>query len=213
VTHYACFALYFSRMKRGPIQGSVAGDVRERVTGASGGTFFRKSDFAGSPRAVETALGRLAAEGELVRVRHGLYWRGTMTRFGMTGVSALDVALAVAGPGAGPAGTSAAQMLGLTTQVPATIEVAVPGVVPRPLHGVRFRSRPFTRRERRLTPLEVAFIEVLRDPTASETGWDETGLTMAALLAGHRVRPEILAEEVATEHHRQARDRWASIPA
>jgi len=110
-----------------------------------------------------------------------------MTRFGMTGVSALDVALAV--------------------------EVAVPGVIPRPLHGVRFRSRPFTRRERRLTPLEVAFIEVLRDPTASETGWDETGSTMAALLAGHRVRPEVLAEEVATEHHRQARDRWASIPA
>lgn len=85
-----------------------------------------------------------------------------MTRFGMTGVSALDVALAV--------------------------EVAVPGVIPRPLHGGRFRSRPFTRRERRLTPLEVAFIEVLRDPTASETGWDETGSTMAALLAEHRVR-------------------------
>jgi hypothetical protein len=110
-----------------------------------------------------------------------------MTRFGMTGVSALDVALAV--------------------------EVAVPRVIPRPLHGVRFRSRPFTRRERRLTPLKVAFIEVLRDPTASETGWDETGSTMAALLAEHRVRPKALAEEVAAEHHREARDRWERIPA
>jgi hypothetical protein len=59
----------------------------------------------------------------------------------------------------------------------------------------------------------VAFIEVLRDPTASETGWDETGSTMAALLAEHRVRPKALAEEVAAEHHREARDRWERIPA
>ena len=57
---------------------------------------------------------------------------------------------------------AAACQLGLTTQVPATVEVAAPGKVPEPVPGVRFTARPFIRRERELSPTEVAVLEVLR---------------------------------------------------
>lgn len=110
--------------------------------------------------------GCLAAEGELVRVRRGLYWRGKKTRFGMTHPSVLEAAVAVGGPGSGPSGIAAGHLLGLTTQVPSTVDVAVPGKTPEPMPGVRFRSRPYSRRERRLTPVEVAVLEVLRGPDA-----------------------------------------------
>jgi hypothetical protein len=55
-------------------------------------------------------MSRLAAAGELLRVHHGLYWKGVQTRFGAGRPGLVDVAIAVAGPdGAGPSGWSAAQ--------------------------------------------------------------------------------------------------------
>jgi hypothetical protein len=175
------------------------------------GTFLRRDDFEGSDRAVETALSRLAAAGELVRVRRGLYWRGGKTRFGMTRPSPLETALAVGGPGAGPAGVAAARMLGLTSQVPATVQVAVAGKVPDALPGVRFCSRPFTRRERRLRPLEVAVLELLRDPDAAEHSWRDVRSRVEELIAEGKVRQELLAQEVAQEKHRPARERWLAL--
>lgn len=192
---------------------SVSGAARHRVRHARPGTFFRRADFAGSDRAVESALSRLAAEGELIRVRKGLYWRGKNTRFGMTHPSTLEVAIAVAGPGAGPSGTAAASMLGLTTQVPATIEVAVPGKTPEPIPGVRFRSRPYSRRERRLTPLEVAVLEVLRDPFAAEEPWPRVVERIRELVESRDVRGAILAAAATDEPRIKARERWAAIAA
>ncbi|MGH8997928.1 MAG: DUF6088 family protein [Acidimicrobiia bacterium] len=191
--------------------GTVAGHVRERVLRARPGTFLRRDDFEGSDRAVETALSRLAAAGELVRVRRGLYWRGQKTRFGMTRPSPLETALAIGGPGAGPAGVAAARLLGLTTQVPAMVEVAVAGKVPDPIPGVRFCSRPFTRRERRLRPLEVAVLELLRDPHAAEAPWPDVQSRVEKLMAERKVRPKLLAQEVAQEKHRPARERWSAL--
>lgn len=192
---------------------STAGAVRHRVERARSGTFFRRRDFEGSDRAVESALSRLAAEGELVRVRHGLYWRGKKTRFGMTHPSKLETAVAVGGPGSGPSGVAAAHLLGLTTQVPAIVAVAVPGKAPEPLRGVRFRSRPYSRRERRLTPVEVAVLEVLRDPLASEAPWPDVVLRIRELVAEGVVRAEVLDAEAATEPRVAARERWATVAA
>lgn len=192
---------------------SVAGAARHRVTKARPGTFFRRRDFDGSDRAVESALSRLVAEGELVRVRRGLYWRGKKTRFGMTRPSVLETAVAVGGPGSGPSGVAAAQLLGLTTQVPATVEVTVPGKVPDPMRGVRFRSRPYSRRERRLTPVEVAVLEVLRDPHAAEVPWRRVEERIRELLADGTVRARVLDAEATSEPRVQARERWAAVAA
>jgi len=194
-------------------EASVAGAARRRVERAKPGTFFRRRDFEGTDRAVESALSRLAAEEELVRVRKGLYWRGKKTRFGMTRPTPLEVALAVAGPGSGPAGVAAAHHLGLTTQVPSIVEVAVPGKTPDPIRGIRFRSRPFSRRERRLTPTEIAVLEVLRDPRTAEASWPLVVERIRELTADGTVRAGVLGAEAVEEPRVQARERWASVAA
>lgn len=208
----ARFPVLFSVMRTVSTE-SVAGAVRHRVKHARPGTFFRRRDFEGSDRAVESALSRLVAEGELVRVRRGLYWRGKTTRFGMTHPSTLETAVAVGGPGSGPAGVAAAQFLGLTTQVPGTVEVAVPGKVPEPMRGVRFRSRPYSRRERRLTPAEIAVLEVLRDPHAAEVPWHRVEERIRELLAEGTLRAGVLDAEASTEPRVTARERWAAVAA
>ena len=190
---------------------SVAGAARRRVEGARPGTFLRRRDFVGSDRAIESALSRMAAQGELVRVRRGLYWRGTKTRFGMTCPSALEAAVAVGGPGTGPSGVAAAHLLGLSTQVPATVEVAVPGKIPEPMPGVRFRSRPYSRREHRLIPAEVAVLEVLRDPGATEAPWPVVVAHIRGLIANGTVRGDVLALQATEEPRVQARERWATV--
>jgi len=190
---------------------STAGAARHLVEQAEPGTFWRRADFDGSDRAVESSLSRLAAEGELLRVRKGLYWRGKPTRFGMTRPSALRVALAVVGPGAGPSGVAAAALLGLTTQVPATVEVAVPGTIPTPIPGVRFRSRPYARREHRLTPIEIAVLEVLRDPDAAEVPWSQVEHRIGELIRSGEVRGDVVGHAAISEPRVNARQRWMAL--
>lgn len=144
---------------------SVASDVRSRVR-RSRDSFWRPGDFDGSPEAVAKALSRLAASGELRRIRRGLYWRGSSTKLGMAPPRANKLADAIVGEaGTGPAGLSAALSLGLSTQVPRVETIAVPRRAPRPTAGVRFVSRAGStrRRDERLNAVEVALLEVLRD--------------------------------------------------
>ena len=190
---------------------STATEVRRRALTAPPGSFLRRKDFEGSDRAVESALSRLSLSGDLFRVRRGIYYRGKPTRFGMTRPSVLEAALAVAGPGAGPAGVAAAHLLGLTTQVPGVVEVAVPGKVPDPMSGVRFRLRPFERRELRLTPVEVAVIEVLREPGAVEATDAELRDRIADLVARGTIRADVVADEIAHERHVGARQHWRRL--
>lgn len=152
------------------LQMTLTGDLRERVQSAPAGSFWRVEDVAGPRSAVDTAFHRLAAEGELVRVRRGLYWKGARSRYGPGRPSALDIGLAAAGRGAGPTGWAAARALGLTTQVPAVPELAVVGRPPTGVDGVRYRSRSnYGRLE--LRPLEVALLEALREwPKFTEGG-------------------------------------------
>jgi hypothetical protein len=133
--------------------------------GRSRNRFFRWSDFSGTRSAIEKALSRLVDRDELVRVRGGLYWKGSETPFGMSPPNPREVVAAYAdGSPTGPAGLSAANFLGLTTQVPRVPEYAAPSMVPDVDRiNIRRRSgrRAEARRKARLGEAEVAFLEVL----------------------------------------------------
>ena len=198
---------------RTKIVSTTAGMMRHRVMTGPSEIFLRRKDFKGTDRAVESALSRLTQAEELVRVRRGLYFRGKITRFGMTRPSVLAIAIEMAGPGSGPSGIAAAHMLGLTTQVPGITEVAVPGKAPEPLRGVRFRSRSYSRRELKLRPIEIAVLELLRDPTAADVSWSDVKQRIEELVASRQVRRRFIAEGVTAEKHPDVRHRWASLTA
>jgi hypothetical protein len=148
-------------------QNSVAKVVRDRVS-RGGVRAWTVADFgSASPAAVTSALHRLAQAGELITVRQGLYWRGRKYAWGMSRPDPLEFAYAVAHSkgGVGWAGLSAANVLGLTTQVPGQDVVAVPTPKPRPMKGMRFVSRvaKAARSSAKLSPLEVSVLEVLTD--------------------------------------------------
>jgi hypothetical protein len=103
-------------------------------------------------------------------------------------------------------------MLGLTTQVPSTIEVAVPGWLPTPPDGVHFTLRHPSRREFRLRPAEVALLEVLRDwPLTVESSWGDLVERARTLIDDGVIRPSAVTKEVETAHRRAARDGWQRL--
>ena len=170
---------------------SVAAAVRGVVDKAPTGTFIRSSDIDGPRSGVDTALCRLNASGELVRVRNGLYWKGVKSRYGSGRPNLIDAAIAASRAGAGPAGWSATHLLGLSTQMPAVPEVAVAGPAPV-FPGVRFHRRNNLDR-RDLNPTEIAVLEVLRAwPAHSEVGPDELVRRIAELEADGKVRIEVV---------------------
>ena len=196
------------------MEGSVAAAVSERVSDLPDRSFLAVCEVEGPRRAVESAFSRLARGGQLARVRKGLYWKGAPTPFGMSPPRAEDIALAIGGRGAGLAGVAAAHALGLTTQVPSTIWVAVPGQVPAGYPGLRFVQRPVQRLVRAMTPWEVAVLEVLRaGPAVMECGWGDLASRIAELERAGHVRIGELAAAVAEEPHRQARQHWAQVLA
>lgn len=145
-------------------KGSQASRVAQRVLSTHEG-FFRTHDFEAIPPAVVAReLRRLAVDGELRRIRKGLYWRGQKTMLGIA-PPALSVLLneLVGETTYGPAGVSAANALGLTSQVTACDQIAVNGRPPQDLPNVHFvqRSGRRGRKSERLSPHEVGLIEVL----------------------------------------------------
>lgn len=192
---------------------SVAGRVRAWVRGLPERSYFDTGDIPGSPRAVESALSRLAASGELARVRRGTYWKPPPEKFGRRARPApLQAALHVAGKGAGPAGVSAARVFGLTTQVPAVEHVGVAGRAPVSMPGVRFSSRPYSRREHGLNSHEVALLEVLRSfDLVSERPWSDLVDAVKDAVADRRIRVARIAAAVDDERDRAARSRWQEL--
>lgn len=199
---------------------SVAAEIREQIQRAESGSYFRLTDLIaehpGKRRAVEVALSRAAAKGEVVSVRRGLYWKGVKTRFGSTAPDALDAALAVAHriagqrTGVGPSGWTASHVLGLSTQIPACTHVAIPGRPPTPPPGVEFHSRPTTGREG-LGVLEVALLEVLREfPHCVESDWSGVVQVARGLVADGQV--DLGKIQRAAQRERPAvRDRAATL--
>ncbi|MGH3393111.1 MAG: DUF6088 family protein, partial [Streptosporangiaceae bacterium] len=181
-----------------------AGQVRERVL-ASRDRFWRPDSFGDhSPDAVAQALSRLARDGELRRVRRGLYWRGAPTRLGLAPPPPDRLAREVAGQsrGTGPAGRSAALALGLSTQVPRHETIAVPARAPSSQAGLRLVSRAASvkRRSERLSPAEVALLEVLRAwDVLVEAPAGEAASRIADLVDSGVIRADRLARAAATE--------------
>jgi hypothetical protein len=196
------------------MKGSIAERVADHVAEMPERTFVATRDIDGPRTAVESAFSRIAAVGEVARIRKGLYWKGAQTPLGITPPRVEEVGVELGGPGSGPAGVAAAAWLGLTTQVPSTYVVAVPTRTPTPWRRIRFTQRPVERLLRDLTPTEVAVIEVLRaGASVLEGGWDRFTEAVIEQAAQGRVRLDVLDAEIADEPHRAARARWAAVRA
>lgn len=189
---------------------SVAAQVRQTVESLDRRAFLRARDLPGSRSAVDSALSRLAADGELVRVQKGLYYRPPSR--GRRRPLPLEGGLAIGGRGAGPAGVSAARMFGLTTQVPGVEAVAVPGRAPADREGVRFVARSFGRRELDLNPYEVGLLEVLRDfESVSEQPFDRLAVVVQQATDDGRIRVDRVRDAVDDEWDLDTRRRWGRL--
>lgn len=175
--------------------------------------FWRPSDLATSGSTTLHLLADLVDAGELRRIRRGLYWRGGTSPLGM-GYPPTDVLVRelAPGPGVGPTGLHAANLLQLSTQVPRRAEIAVPHRAPRDETSIRFWARPARkgRRTEGLNPAEVAFLEVLAAWEESiELPPDEARRRLLELLESGTVRADHLATAAATEPAAtRARLRW-----
>ncbi len=190
-----------------------AADARRTVL-SSRGRFWEPGDLALTPSTAHHLLGELEARGELRRVRRGLYWRGTKTPLGLAPPPSEQLIEALApGPGVGPAGLSAANLLRLSTQIPRRALVAVPERAPSGAGPVAFVSRATRtgRAEARLNATEVAALEVLDDWTAVlEVTPNEATKRLTELLRGGALRAERLTQAAATEPGR-TRARLAAL--
>lgn len=142
---------------------SAAARVRLGVL-KSADQLWRADDFRSlSATAVMTELSRLTRTGELRRVAKGVYYRPGRWSMGETKAKSTAVASRAVRADVRPAGLSAANALGLTTQNPAKPEVAIAATKP----PVALRGRAFVRVARParkgLSQREAALLEVLRD--------------------------------------------------
>jgi hypothetical protein len=165
--------------------------------------FWKVADMSTPVSTTQHLFADLVEQGELRRIRRGLYWRGTKTPLGMAPPSPGALVLQIAEErGTGPAGLSAANILRLSTQIPRYAEYAVVGRRPTDGYGLRFvsRSARHARVDNGLSQLEVAALEVL-------DGWDqvieavpdEAMRRLAALLRSGAIRADRLAQASETE--------------
>jgi hypothetical protein len=175
---------------------------RERIL-RSRNQFWRPEDLAGTPSTKQHLLASLVGEGELRRIRRGLYWRGTKSPLGMAPptTDALIQELAP-GPGVGPAGLYAANLLRLSTQVPRRAEIAVPTRAPDDLGNIRFVARPAraARATAGLNQTEVALLEVLASwESVIELPPEDAWARLLEIVASGSARTERIARAARTE--------------
>jgi hypothetical protein len=186
-------------MNTGARTGSAAASVRQRVL-VGGERFWRHGDFDGlSASAVATALSRLAREGELQRTGKGVYFRPRMTVLGPSMPAASGAAASSLMRPVHPAGLSAANVLGLTTQNPARREYATTANdPPTALVGSRVRTgRPAVRAA--LGPEDGALLELLRDRAATSDFSAAQTISRLRALLGDRQRFSRLAAAAVEE--------------
>jgi hypothetical protein len=142
---------------------SAARTVRDQVE-LGGARFWKHADFRGlPPAAVAMALSRLAGEGVLDRVGKGVYYHPVPTMFGPSSPGASATAAQTLRATLHPAGMSAANVLGLTTQNPRRPEYATPAAS-RPTalrNAVVHTGRPADREG--LNAEDGAILEILRE--------------------------------------------------
>jgi hypothetical protein len=196
---------------------STSSILRTRIDAAPARSFLRVESLASglaSKNAVDTALSRLTDDPQvpLVRVRRGLYWRGTLSKFGKGGPSPAQVVLAVAGDrgGIGPAGWSASRDLGLTTQRPAIEEFATIAPAPTGISGVHFQRRSNPRRAD-LRYLEIAALEVVRAwPAYVDGSWADVARAICSRVKSGEVRESAL-KDAARFESASTRERLESL--
>ena len=195
---------------------STAALVRERIDALPDRSFVRVRDLDEgrdlSTRAVEVAMSRLAHAGVVNSIRKGLYWKGPRTSAGMLPPTPAEVGLVIGGPGSGPSDLAAVRFLGLTTQVPVNMDMAVPGRAPAGVPGITFHSRSYSRAMRGLRPAEVAVLEVLRMwPSGVEDDWEALRNRVTDLVTQGIVRTEHMSAAVAEERTPGARTLWHEL--
>lgn len=155
------------QLPRKKLVSSAAKAVRDRVN-RGGARFWKHSDFDDlPPAAVATALSRMARQDELQRVGKGVYYRSAPTSFGMSMPVASGAMAETLTAALHPAGLSAANVLGLTTQNPRRPEYATPAPgPPTALKGaVVHTGRPSQRAG--LSAEDGAILEILRERARS----------------------------------------------
>lgn len=130
--------------------------------------FWRHQDFPHLPAgAVSQALSRLKRRGFLTRVRRGLYYRPRPTVLGPSQPSTTAVVRQALKHPPHPAGATAANLLGLSTQNPAIAHYATTATnAPRHFDGLRLHVRR-PRSRQGLTEIEGAVLETLRERASS----------------------------------------------
>lgn len=208
---------YERKMIQNPLMStSSAALVRKRINALPERSFVRVRDLdegrGVSTRAVEVAISRLAHEGVVRPIRKGLYWKGPRTPTGMLPPTPAEVGVAIGGTGSGPSDLAAVRFLGLTTQVPVKMDMAVPGRAPASVPGIEFHSRPYTRAMHGLNPAEVAVLEVLRMwPSGVEEDWEVLRDRVADLVKNGIIRTGQVSAAVADERTPAARSRWEEL--
>lgn len=161
----------------------------ERFAKANAGTLVRATDFRGvTAGAVSKALSRLEAAGQLDRVAKGVYYVPKQTLLGKSRPSASTVVAKVLSGRVRPRGVTAANLLGLSTQVAAKPEFVV-------YSQSRFDTSALKTKKRKgstapgvhLAHEDAALLEVLRDRGRFSELDDQATLlrVRAALLARH----------------------------
>lgn len=175
---------------------SVARTVERRIKRRPG-RLFTYDDFYDLPAtAVAPALSRLMSRGEIRRARKGVYYVPRTTVLGEVPPDPVVLGEAVSRGRSYPAGLSAANALGLTTQVPPRVELAVEDKRPTSLRGVEFKPRMGTNRKG-LRPRDAALLEVLRDiHHLSDLSPAETTSRIRRLLADSATRSRIMRAAV-----------------
>lgn len=187
------------RGRRGARQGSVAERVRTRAE-RDGERFWRVEDFSGlSPSAVARALSRLAEEGLLERRHKGVYYRPKSTRFGQSIPLASAAAAQTLRAPVHPAGLTAANVLGFTTQNPGRLEYATSaGAPPTALADAIVHTRRPASREG-LSPEDGALLEFLRERASTSDLSPEATVARLRKLLSDRDRFARLARVAADE--------------
>ncbi len=142
----------------------TAKQIRDRIE-RSNNSYWRHNDFADLPPfAVSQTLSRLVKAGVLERVSKGLYYRPRITRFGRSHPTQSEIQSLPIPQIVLPAGISAANLLGLSTQNAVRGEFATAAAsVPRKILGTRARihtSRPADWNS--LSPTNAALLDLLR---------------------------------------------------
>ena len=133
-----------------------------------GSNYLRVTDFAHlNPGSVSQALSRLTKKGDLVRVSKGLYYRPHLTRFGLSSPSIVEIqkkTLIDIKSDVHPAGVTAANLLGFTTQNSVAGEFATSNNS-LPLSLLDSRAKLYTRRPttwKNLSNIDAALLDFLR---------------------------------------------------